>query len=178
MTEGDITIIMPNWIEGTLKVRGPYNNVKDFFVKGLNDYRYVADGSELGDYVKIPKNEWMEVVEDDDGCEIHINRDHDSLHIDGTKRAFVHDTTYIEILKEKDPLKVYTCCKVKQAWEFRVLDWVKLAKHYCVDIRIWGLERGIEFGQEIEILDGKVTLEKTLKFKDWDWEAPIPWLGG
>lgn len=36
---------MPNWIQGSLKVRGTYDNVKNFFIKGLNAYR----GSEMLD---------------------------------------------------------------------------------------------------------------------------------
>ena len=31
---------MPNWIEGSLKVRGNYENVKRFFLDGTNDYTY------------------------------------------------------------------------------------------------------------------------------------------
>ena len=68
--------------------------------------------------------------------------------------------------------------KVRQAWDFPEEEWTEISKKYDVDLRLYGIERGMQFCQELEIIKGEVKLSKEKKYKNWDWECPFPYLGG
>lgn len=38
--------------------------------------------------------------------------------------------------------------------------------------------RGMQFSQEIEIVNGELTKEVEIKYDDWTWECPMPNMGG
>lgn len=178
---------MPNWIEGSIKVRGPRENVKKFFTEGIHIYQNrpvkpgdkYFDGSEIPKNVKtaylpIPKEEWMHTTEYDNGdIDIYFFGENERwAHVEGSKRAFITDEIYIH--KEKD---LYIgVSQVHQAWGFETDDWIEISKKYHVDIRLWGLEGGMQFGQEIEIHDGNVIIDKDMVYDTWT--MPLPWIGG
>lgn len=45
-------------------------------------------------------------------------------------------------------------------------------------MRIYAFEKGMGFNQEIEITDGKITIDKYIKFNNYQWECPMPDIGG
>lgn len=45
-------------------------------------------------------------------------------------------------------------------------------------MRLYGFERGEEFEKEIEVIDGKVTLNHEITYDDYRWESKMPFLGG
>lgn len=51
-------------------------------------------------------------------------------------------------------------------------------KQYNVDMRIHAFERGMQFNQIIEIIDGKITKDEEVEFDDYDWDCICPNLGG
>lgn len=166
---------MPNWIQGSLKVRGTYDNVKNFFIKGLNAYR----GSEMldtKDWV-LDINEYNEPGKREFSMDIKPGT---WAYVEDTRRAFVTSDyiSFYEGYYKKDPFLVVAACEINQAWYFEEDDWVNISKDYNVDIRLWGLEQGVQFGQEIEIIVGQVTKYEEFKFDDWEWDCPIPWFGG
>lgn len=169
---------MPNWIEGTLKVRGKYNDILKFFREGVIAYHKSGNHDE----VLLPEK-WIEIRENDNpkyGKWASIQLLYDEwAHVNDTRRAFVFDNSTIdnEIYPNKDEKQI-VMCKVAQAWSFDPEDWMTVSEKYHVDFRLWGLECGMQFGQEIEIIDGKLTLNSTFGYDDWDWECPFPWLGG
>ena len=71
---------------------------------------------------------------------------------------------------------------IKQAWGFDAGDsdlqkWKDIAKEYNLDIRLYGIESGMRFCQEIIIT--KETFEyRETKYNDWDWDCPFPRMGG
>ena len=43
---------------------------------------------------------------------------------------------------------------------------------------IHAFERGMQFNQIIEIIDGKITKDEEVEFDDYDWDCICPNLGG
>lgn len=168
---------MPNWIEGSIKVRGPRENVKKFFTEGINIYQLENPQNLKSAKLPIPKEEWMKVYEYDNGdIDIYFFGENERwAYVEGSIRAFITDEIYIHKIEETKDLYIGTS-KVNQAWGFNTDDWVEISKKYHVDIRLWGLEGGMQFGQEIEIHDGNVIIDKDTVYDTWT--MPLPWVGG
>ena len=67
---------------------------------------------------------------------------------------------------------------VQAAWALESTPYEEMSKKYGLDFRFYGYERGMEFNQEIEVIDGETTIDREIKFKDYWWECPDPELGG
>lgn len=154
---------MPNWIEGTIKLRGKHENLYRFIKQGLEPSAWLSfDGEE-----KRPIEDFVEINDYD---EIIIRNE---PHIKGTRRAFIQDSnTYFD---EDYNLIILP---IKQAWCFDAESFAKLSKEFDIDIRLYGFECGMEFCQEIEIINGQVTINKEIEYSDYQWECPMPLMGG
>ena len=159
---------MPNWCEGTLKVRGKTENVKKFLTEGINQYVY---DWEKKDTIKQPKD-FMSVEHSHGYTEIDFA---ESAHIDDTYRAFV-DPCSVYIDDEREPSCV--ALPFRQAWSIHKEDFEKLSELYEVDFRLYGAECGMGFVQEITVENGKATQDDWTEYEDWTWECPFPYLGG
>lgn len=170
---------MPNWCEGSLKLRGDPMDILRFIQEGLNVYSY----SNSHDNTLLDKSKWMDVVEDTDSVEIYF--DHDEIYVEDTQRAFIN-LVYTGLAKREvyiDKHKNPEICvlHVSQAWSFREEDWIEIAKKYNLDIRLTGIEQGMGFMEDLIITkDGEVTdLSPSYKnYDDFEWNCPIPFLGG
>ena len=136
---------MPNWIEGTLKLRGKREDIKKFLDEGLVTVKdQVFDNSKDGYFVK------------------------------DTRRAFI-ESNFLYTEKYEGTV----CMNVKQAWEFDVEDWAHISETYNLDLKLCGIECGMQFCQVIAIhKPGKVVKDKTIQYADWVWECPFPFMGG
>jgi len=143
---------MPNWIEGTLKLRGSSENLKRFFDNAIQPPCYTCYYDGEFNEVKIMPDAWIK----------------------GTSRAFVNDECYIYWEKAYETV----CIPIRQAWCFVAEEWAEISKKYNLDVRLYGFEQGMEFCQEVEIIDGKVTMDNKIRYDDWDWECPMPRMGG
>lgn len=146
---------MPNWCEGTLKVRGTMENVRRFMVEGIN-----WAPSEL-------------VVKDyDDELEFST---HDTCWrwIKGTSRHFIvadEDMYFIE---------GHTLfLRLNAAWCVSAADLQTVCQTYGVDMKVEAYERGMEFGQIVEIVGGEIIRDEDIKYPDYEWDCPCPTLGG
>lgn len=163
---------MPNWIEGTLKIRGTYENVKRFFMEQIEAECHNIEVA-LGLKPAPPPRQI--VSEDEDGW-LEITEE---AYIKGTRRAFVKpDDVYLN--PEKTNVAVLN---IRQAWSFTAYDqdlerWEAISKKYGVDIRLYGVERGVEFVETLEIINGETTAHDVIEYDDWKWECPFPNLGG
>ena len=156
---------MPNWIEGTLKLRGSTENLKRFFTDFLGSPSYGIK----------PEKQIEELVETNFESterwhEVDIK---DLTYIKGTIRAFL------------DPCEVYwegeqgtIALSVRQAWTFVPEEFAAISKECELDVRLFGFECGMEFCQEVEIIGGEVIFDNTIQYDDWYWECPMPRLGG
>ena len=165
---------MPNWIEGTLKIRGPYENVRHLYEEGLNATDIYHN--------PIPKEKWLKIdtyEEYGDGYFDISILDKRWAHVEGTHRAFItgeHDICVREVFNAPELIVV---SDIHQAKCFKEYDWISIAKKYSIDIRLWRLESNMHFGQSIEINRlGEVLISELIGYEDWIWECPLPFLGG
>lgn len=174
---------MPNWCEGSLKLRGKSDNILKFFKEGVNVYRHVFESGEWT--TKQLEHDACfaiyheEQSEDGEGY-YEINLLEDELYIEETNRAFILNRTN-DYLYIPDGDFSITYCNVQQAWDFRTEDWLNIARKYNLDLKLYGIEYGCGFVREIEIVNGKVLLDESNNYGSYEnfkWNCPFPWIGG
>ena len=159
---------MPNWIEGTIKIRGNSEDLKRFFTE------YLEPSVSFDEEVTQPLSEFV-------NCEfgtynyVTITGE---PHIKGTRRAFIQNCDVYW-----DECHSTLVMPIRQAWSFTPYDksmklWSDISKNCDIDIRLYGFECGLQFCQEIEIIKGEVTIQNVIEYDDWTWECPMPNMGG
>ena len=144
---------MPNWCEGTLKVRGTLSDVERFVRENM-----------LDSIISITKSEG--------DLELELSGE---AYIKDSNRMFIYPGYYYSFDKNgKNTLTL----QFKAAWRVYIDPFVKMSKDYNVDIKIYGFEKGSEFNQDIVIVNGEVIKNDIITFNDYQWECPFPDLGG
>ena len=151
---------MPNWSEGCLKVRGKVANVKKFVLEGLKPIDFF--GNELH---KLELSDFEE-VKSDKGC-----------WIEGTTRGFV-ENLYVNFSDCEDGETFIALFDAKFAWAADAEELSTLCKKYSVDMNLYAFEKGMEFNQDILIVDGEIRRDEEIKFEDYEWECICPTVGG
>ena len=157
---------MPNWIKGTMKLRGKREDIYRFFKEGLDPSNW-------------PKPEDRENQVIDESGENYLDFSFkNEPHIAGTRRAFITDDNVF-----MEDAEGIVCVDVKQAWAFDasendLLNWKAISDKYNLDIRLFGIECGMQFTQEIIIIRGRKAIANVRWYEDWDWECPFPNMGG
>ena len=150
---------MPNWAEGTLKLRGKRENIKSALKEMF-----------IGSDVTISE----EI--DDQALILTLTSINSYFYINNTKRAFI-DKNKIEVLLEED-FEIIEIDDFNQAWSAIPENYQEISKKYDVDIKIFTFEQGFQFTQEIEIIKGKITKDKVRKYENYQWDVPFNSLGG
>lgn len=169
---------MPNWCEGKLKVRGKKENI----MKWLSECVAVMEpdvekGKPLYEALIFKKNvNDVSIAYDAEFDELHIVVKRDA-YIAGTRRNFVEKYENDFSFGAKDGKDIIVL-PVKAAWALESEPYEELSKKYGLDFRFYGYERGMEFNQEIEVVDGKTTIDREIQYDDYYWECPDPMLGG
>ena len=101
---------MPNWMEGSLKLRGKSDDILRFLNEGLKNKPEIVEETE----------KYYDIYFNAPDCE-------QLIYILDTNRAFVNSYTVSEITLDKGD-NVILCISVQQAWDFRVEDWIEIAK--------------------------------------------------
>ena len=153
---------MPNWIEGTMKLRGKREDIRQFFKEGLE----ASDRNNVDDQVK-----------DDSADDYLFFNFWADPHIKGTRRAFI-TSEYVEMYEDQG----VACVDVKQAWTFSHGEdlnvWQEISEKYNVDIKLFGIEQGEEATEEVIIIRGHIPIINKRHYEDWDWDCPFPRMGG
>lgn len=152
---------MPNWCEGTLKVRGKQKDIKRFVLEGLKP-------------VGVFGNEKESLTVDECEC---VSSKYDCW-IEGTQRGFVEDLDVYFDDEDEDEDKKTHCFETRFAWGIDAKPLAEISKKYSVDLKIYAFERGMEFNQDIEIIDGEIVKDEEIKFDDYQWECVCPTIGG
>lgn len=146
---------MPNWCEGTLKIRGTVKQLRNFvetaFEKG--DY-FFGESSDTYIFVNLKDYSWLK----------------------GSHRAFCSGDFEVSVANADD--KDIVVLDFRQAWNVNAEPFVELARKANVDIKIYAFERGLEFNRDIEIINGELIKNETIEFDDYDWDCICPLLGG
>lgn len=161
-------MFMPNWIRGSIKFRGKLKDIIKFFDECVEDAEvekdtYNGDKSLEYYYVFLSNSN-----------EKHV------WYLKGSDRAFITDETNNYIVVDSNDLESIQIMAFdfKQAWGFETDYYKDISSKYDIDIRLYGIERGMGFTEEIEIIKGEVILNSTIHYYDFDWECPFPWYGG
>lgn len=150
---------MPNWCAGDLRVRGTKENLIKFLLDGLNPIKNICNELEP-----------LKINENGEICG-------DTCHIKGTHRGFVKGLDiYVDDLEDKR--KSTIVLSVEFAWSIKPQDLLNVCREYEVDMKIHAFERGMQFNQIIEIIDGEITKEAEIRFKDYKWDCICPNIGG
>lgn len=149
---------MPNWCVGTLKVRGEKSNLERFVFEGLKPVGFLGD-------LKEPLNR-------DKWGDIHTK---ESCWIEGTRRGFVRGLElYLSEIEDDGIIAL----DAEFAWCIDVEGLQKACQKYNVDMRMYAFEQGMQFNQEVEIINGEITIDDEITFDDYKWECICPDLGG
>lgn len=149
---------MPNWVEGTLKVRGEKEHLKAFVLNGLKPVDIFG-----AEKTPLVLNEYGDL------------NYKGACWIEGTSRGFVEN---LDVHLSDIEYGGIIHLDAKFAWCINTVELQNACKKYGVDMRIYGFELGMEFNQEIEIIDGEITMDNAIKFDDYSWECPCPNIGG
>jgi len=151
---------MPNWIKGTMKLRGKRENIARFFREGLEPSNWPNPEDRKNQVTDNSGNDYLDFSFKNEP------------YISGTRRAFITDSS---VYMDDDDGVVSV--DVKQAWSFDTEGlqiWEDISNKYNVDIRLYGIESGMQFTQEIIIVRGKDPINNVLHYEDWDWDCPFP----
>ena len=155
---------MPNWCQGTLKVRGEYDNLKAFLENALE---------ECGYYGNPPEGPLLEVEEMPEYVDITLCR---MAHLKDTSRGFVEESTYI-FLEKKDGKQIIFLA-AQFAWDIKTEELQRLSQEYDVDLKITAFEQGGQFERDVEIVQGFTVLDSAKQYQDYEWMCPCPTVGG
>lgn len=143
---------MPNWAEGSLKLRGKKENIAQAL-----KYMFCAAG-----------NVEIELFE--------LTTTAPYFYINGTRRAFIQNNKLSFWLD--DDYLVIEINDFNQAWAVEPENYQEISSKFDVDIKIFTFECGMEFTQEIEISKGKIVKDVCREYDDYQWEVPFSNLGG
>lgn len=148
---------MPNWAEGSLKMRGRSENV----VSALK---------------QMLLNDTVTLEDKLDGALLIFNNTSPYFYINGTRRAFI-EQKQIEVWCEEE-FCIVELDNFKQAWMAIPENYHEISSKFDVDIKIFTFENGMEFTQEIEISKGEIIKNVCYEYDDYQWEVPFSNLGG
>ena len=172
---------MPNWCEGTVGIRGRTDDILKFLNEEFVRYTYDVEKHES---VEVPGSVFK--IDDDSDMTIWLTVDDVAgtwIWIKDTQLAFFDDDQNVnDFVMDKDKSSdIWTLrLPIKQAWSFREDDWMALSSKYHLDFNLFGVECGMEFMMEFQIVNGEYVEGKLTNTKtgNWSWDCPFPWMGG
>ena len=169
---------MPNWCEGKLKIRGKKEDIMKWLTECVAVWNPdVEKGKPLYDALIYRKDaDGVSYTYDEDLDELQVDVKHDA-YIAGTRRNFVKKYKNDFSFGAKDGNDIIVL-PVKAAWALESEPYEEMSKKYGLDFRFYGYECGMEFNQEVEVINGEVAIDREIKFDDYYWECPDPMLGG
>lgn len=150
---------MPNWCEGTLKVRGSKDDIINFLKNGIKSVGFLGDTEEP----EIEESEYY----------LRVKTSKDNFYLNGTRRGFIEEN---EIWFEYE--REILALEYQQAWGIQANELAAISRQYNIDFKIYAYERGMEFNQDIEIHKGEIVKDEEVKFENYMWDCTNPNIGG
>lgn len=135
-------------------------NVKKFVLEGLKPVDFFGND--------LPKLELSEIGEVDS---------ENVCWIEGTDRGFVENLC-VDFSFAEDDETFTALLDTKFACGVDAEELLTLCKKYSVDMKLYAFEKGMEFNQDILILDGEIRRDNAIRFEDYEWECICPTVGG
>ena len=155
---------MPNWAEGTLKIRGTKENIKRFILNGLSPAECGSPGT-----IIVTENEYS----------LNVNTSNNSIfYLNGTHRHFINSECIEFDFSSSSPVSTLCLHEFMAAWRVYADDLLEIAKTYEVDLKVYAFECGQGFNQDIEIVGGIIVKDNLIEFDDYVWECTCPQFGG
>ena len=146
---------MPNWAEGTIKLRGRAENI-------ASALKYMFCDNTVTVTVTV-EEEW-------DGEKLIFETTAPYFYINGTRRGFIESDS-LEFLLNQDFL-IVELQDFKQAWAAIAENYQEISSKFDVDIKIFTFEKGMKFTQEIEISKGNIIKDiRNDKFSNYGWDV-------
>ena len=150
---------MPNWCQGTLKIRGEKEDIVNFLKNGITSVGVVGD--------------LYESIIEDNKLFLTVTSTHTDFYVNNTTRGFIiQDKIYYDYDSN------FLALHFRQAWDIDAQELSKISKTYHLDFKIYAFERGAEFNRDIEIHKGNIIRDKVIHFDDYNWECICPYIGG
>jgi hypothetical protein len=166
---------MPNWAEGTLRLRGKPQDIIRFLREGVE-----AVGTKNMETITFePVITWDE---DDDYLMMSFpdamkRLNWDSFYIKGTRRNFFDSLE--QDLDRNMSEETLIIDSFRAAWDVCPEPYLEIARKYHLKIRIVTYESGMQFKQDVEIdVEGNLVRNEKITYDDWLWEADFPNMGG
>lgn len=177
---------MPNWAEGTIRIKGKFQNVINFLSNELQavvkkDHgtvpvkvtkKYISDSKDeraITEYIFSVPDKLNEIYEQ-------------HLYFKDSSRQFLFtDSVSMDTYFDDDKEHVFVFDDFNGAWHVEGDHFNELAKKYDVDIRIWVWECGLQWwSKDTYYRDGEEDHEDfgTEDPDVWLWEAANPFKGG
>ena len=162
---------MPNWVEGVVKFRGKYNDLKKFLEEELIevDVDFTQDPPQ-----SITSNQ---VTIDEYG-------DIQGISISNTwfktfKRAYINEMWSYSIYEYDGSSDKIFCANVKSEWNLSIDEVLEVANLYHIDIKGYMFESGMCFERDFEVdRDGNIIKDDTLEHNNYTWDSVSPLIGG
>lgn len=147
---------------GTLKVRGTKEQLKDFILNGLG-------------WVSANGVDARDVQLDRYGC---IEYGYGYLSIKETRKCFVENYSDVCLEDFKEGETGVILLDMETTYYISGKQLQEISKQYGIDLKICAFDKGMECGQDIEIVGGEIVKDDEITFADFLWECPCPLLGG
>lgn len=158
---------MPNWIDGTFRAQGKKEDIIRFVNEGLQPCS--------GDKTEDP---WGLSYEDEKYIEFDCKCA--TVWVANTKRQFL-DVDYALIcqkVSETNPSDWRIVARFSGAWCIDTDGLKEVSREYNLRIKANGFEQGLRFSQTAEFYNGETLFDDIEKYADWDWDCPMPLVGG
>lgn len=167
---------MPNWAEGTFKVRGKKEDIIKFLKNELLGTTFPVFGEDKEGKPTIEyQSKVVEIKEEDYDYTVSCEG---GFYINGSRRAFIEESEICFYFYDEE-VEMLEICGFKQAWAVIPDNYIAASKKYNLDFKIFAFEMGMEFTQEIEIIKGKITKDIAKeKYEDYFWDVPFSGMGG
>lgn len=162
---------MPNWIEGVVKFRGEYNDLKNFLEKELievdMDYTQNPIQSVVNHNVTIDEYGDIQGISDS------------NTWFKTFRRAFISGEWSCSLWeKDGDSDKIF-CANIKSAWNLNIDQVLEIANLYHIDIKGYMFESGMCFEQDFEVdRNGNIIKDDVIEHNNYAWDSINPLLGG
>jgi hypothetical protein len=146
---------MANWQIGDLKIRGKVCDIVACLSHCIEQNNY-------GFWVNGVRRSYFDQGDYDGACEQ------------------IDDAVYDDELGPDD-MRTFVFENLHNAWGITpaiARQWADLSKKYHVDFRFYGFEMGMQFEQEMIVVEGEVETLRDVKYDDYSWESIRPYVGG